>query len=256
MSIRIPLERLWKSLEASGRLSASDRAALARLPFRCRTLNAGDPVEPMMQHEPSCGVLASGFAFSARMLRDGTRQILAVHVPGDFFGLGNLFQPMIAREVRMLTPGEVASIELAVLARLINSRPTIQNIFWRQTAFEASMFSEWLTGLGRRDAQSRIAHFLCEFSVRLRDIDRVAADTFELPLTQEQLADVTGLTPMHVNRVFHALRASGVVELERRSVTILDWPGLAAMADFDPGYLMRNAALPIASRLATGGAGS
>lgn len=137
----------------------------------------------------------------------------------------------------MLTPGEIASIEVTVLKRLLNARPAIQAIFWRQTAFEASMFSEWLTGIGRRDAQSRIAHFLCEFACRLREAGLAAANAFELPLTQEQLADATGLTPVHVNRVFHALRASGVVELEKRSVTIRDWAGLAAMADFDPAYL-------------------
>jgi len=241
LSIRMPLERLWESLEASGRLSEADRSALARVPFRCRALKAGDPVEPAAHDSATCGILVSGFAYSGRVLRDGARQIVSVHVPGDFFGLGNFFQPAIAPEVRMLTPGEAATVDVTVLKRLLNARPAIQNIFWRQTAFEASMFSEWLTGIGRRDAQTRIAHFLCEFAERLRGAGLTSADAFELPLTQEQLADATGLTPVHVNRVFHSLRASGVVQLERRSVTIRNWPRLAAMADFDPAYLKREA---------------
>jgi CRP-like cAMP-binding protein len=224
-------------MELDGRLSKEDRRALTGLPFRCRALTAGVSVDPETDDAASCGVLVSGFAYSGRILRDGARQIVSVHVPGDFFGLGNLFQSFGALEVRMLTPGAVARIEVTVLQRLMNDRPTIQKIFWRQTAFEASMFSEWLTGIGRRDAQSRIAHFLCEFAVRLRGAGLSTSDEFDLPLTQEQLADVTGLTPVHVNRVFHALRASGVVELERRSVTIRDWAGLAEMADFDPAYL-------------------
>lgn len=56
-------------------------------------------------------------------------------------------------------------------------------------------------------------------------------------MTQEQIADATGLTPVHVNRTLQALRKSGLITSSRRSVTIMDWPALTRVADFDPAYL-------------------
>jgi len=231
------IEKLWHSLAASGKISAEDRDALIELPFASRALEAGAPVDRAEDDLRHCSILISGFAYCGKLLRDGSRQIVSLHVPGDFLGLGNIFQPANDRETRMMTPGSVAVIAAPTLKSLLSVRPSIQNALWRQTAVEAAIFSEWLAGVGRRDAQGRIAHLLCEFAVRLRAAGLAGQDRFDLPMTQAQLADATGLTAVHVNRVLHSLKQSGLVALEKRTITIKDWERLVAMADFDPGYL-------------------
>lgn len=237
MSNRASLQRLWSSLQANQHLSQADRQALLSLPFTCRTLAAGDAIGRADDRIRFCTILISGFAYCSKILPDGARQIVSVHVPGDFFGLNNLFQPHNGHETRMLTPGEVASITAHALETAIRANPNLQGALWRQTAVEAAMFSEWLTNIGRRDAQGRIAHLLCEFAVRLRATQAPERTRFELPMTQAQLADTAGLTAVHVNRVLQSLRQAGLVALDKRKITINDWERLAKMADFDPAYL-------------------
>ena len=92
-------------------------------------------------------------------------------------------------------------------------------------------------GLGRRTAQMRLAHFLCEVSYRLQLRGRNDLDAFEFPLTQSELADILGLSTVHVNRVLQALRSRGLIELSRNLLVIRNRTGLYEIAEFDPGYL-------------------
>jgi CRP-like cAMP-binding protein len=99
------------------------------------------------------------------------------------------------------------------------------------------VFREWVVNVGRRDSRARIAHLLCELAWRLRTIGRSDGDTYEFPLTQEQLADATGLTSVHTNRTLQSLRKDGLIQLTARSLTILDWEGLREVGEFDELYL-------------------
>ena len=92
-------------------------------------------------------------------------------------------------------------------------------------------------GLGRRTAQTRLAHFLCEVSYRLQLRGRNDLDAFEFPLTQSELADILGLSTVHVNRVLQVLRSRGLIELNRHRLVIRNRPGLYEISEFDPGYL-------------------
>jgi len=122
--------------------------------------------------------------------------------------------------------------------RLTLARPRVGHAMWIDTLVDASIFREWITNVGRRDARTRIAHLLCEFSVRLR-VAGLGADThYELPMTQEQLADTTGLTSVHINRVMKALGQEGLISRPNpRSIRIGDWRALAEAGDFDTNYL-------------------
>jgi CRP-like cAMP-binding protein len=94
-----------------------------------------------------------------------------------------------------------------------------------------------VVNVGRRDARERIAHILCEFAVRLEARGLAADHGFELPMTQEQLADATGLTPVHVNRVLKGLEAEGLIERKRRTIHFPDWRRLQDVGDFSRAYL-------------------
>jgi len=102
---------------------------------------------------------------------------------------------------------------------------------------EASIFREWVVNIGQRDSRSRIAHLLCEFAYRLNAQALHAGDIYELPITQEQLADATGLTPVHVNRVLQALQREGLIERDRRMIRFPNWERMRDVADFNPRYL-------------------
>jgi CRP-like cAMP-binding protein len=119
---------------------------------------------------------------------------------------------------------------------------------WIDTLIDASIFREWVVNVGRRDARARIAHLLCEFARRLEVADLVHEYRYELPMTQEQIADSTGLTPVHVNRVLKALASEGLIERERRFVRIPDWEALRRAGGFSELYLHLDQVRPSEAR--------
>ena len=124
------------------------------------------------------------------------------------------------------------------IIRVAFERPAVGRALWTDSLVDGSIFREWIANVGRRDAYTRIAHVLCEFGLRLQHAGLGQENAYDLPMTQEQLADATGLTPVHVNRVIRKLEAEGLISrTSPRSVAIGDWKRLAQAGDFDSGYL-------------------
>jgi CRP-like cAMP-binding protein len=117
------------------------------------------------------------------------------------------------------------------------THPPIGRAIIQLTLVEASILREWVVNVGRRDARARIAHVLCEFAVRLESRGLLTDHGFELPMTQEQLADATGLTSVHVNRVLKALEADGLINRRRRHIHFDQWRALQDAGDFSRRYL-------------------
>jgi CRP-like cAMP-binding protein len=184
-----------------------------------------------------CGVLVSGFAYRQKLTGDGSRQIIALMLPGEALDLQNLFLDVSDHSVQMLTRGEVAFVARSDLQALTRSHPAIAHALVVKILVEASIFREWVLNVGRRDAGTRIAHLLCELGVRL-DANGLAQDYgYDLPMTQEQLADVVGLTPVHVNRTLKALEAEGLIRRTKRNISFPDWQKLREAGDFNQRYL-------------------
>ena len=120
---------------------------------------------------------------------------------------------------------------------LVEARPSITRAFWWSQLVDQSILRSWIVSIGRRTSQERIAHLMCELYIRLRNIGLATDDRCEIPLTQSVLADATGLTPVHVNRVLKRLRVEKVMDLRSGSLTILDPGKLARIAGFDEDYL-------------------
>ena len=121
--------------------------------------------------------------------------------------------------------------------RLFDAAPRVQQLFWHWTLIEASIFREWIVNVGRREAYARIAHLLCETITRLRAVGLSDGLTCDLPITQTELADATGLSPVHVNRSVQSLRRDGLISFRAGSLTVKDWGGLVEAGGFDPAYL-------------------
>ena len=182
--------------------------------------------------------MLSGFAIRHKIVAGGARQIVAIHMKGDVVDLQNSFLGVADHSVQVLTESEVAFIPREAIKKVAFERPNVGMAMWFDTLVDGSIFREWIANVGRRDAQSRLAHLLCEFSLRLKLAGLGEETQYELPMTQEQIADCTGLTPVHVNRTLKALENQGLIERRSsRTVTIGDWKKLAEVGDFDSNYL-------------------
>jgi CRP-like cAMP-binding protein len=184
-----------------------------------------------------CAILISGFAFRQKLTGDGARQIVAIHMPGDALDFQNLFLDISDHSLQMLTRAQVAFVPMRDLQLLAGERPAVGHAILVKILVEASIFREWVLNVGRRDSRMRLAHLLCEIGVRL-DAEGLAEDYgYELPMTQEQLADALGLTPVHVNRTLKALEEEGLIVRSKRSVSFPDWKRLRLVGDFNQRYL-------------------
>jgi CRP-like cAMP-binding protein len=182
--------------------------------------------------------LLSGYAIRHKIVAGGARQIVAVHMKGDLVDLQNSFLGVADHSVQVLTESEVAFIPREAVRKLGFERPKIGMAMWHDTLVDGSIFREWIANVGRRDARARMAHLLCEFSLRLKVAGLGEATDYELPMTQEQLADCVGLTPVHVNRTLKSLEAEKLIDRKSsRGIVIGDWKKLAEAGDFDSSYL-------------------
>jgi CRP-like cAMP-binding protein len=238
------IERMVRRLETRGPLSDADRDAVRALPFTFRTLDAANYLVREGEPPQVCYLLISGFAYRHKVTGDGERQIIAVHMAGDFLDLQNSMLEVADHNVQALTRCEVASVPVAALRTLASEHPAVALAMWVETLVDAAVFREWIVNVGRRDALSRIGHLLCEFALRLRAAG-LADDsgTYDFPMTQEQLADAVGLTPVHVNRVLKELGRLGLISREKRAVTIVDWDKLRHVGDFSARYLHMGTAM-------------
>lgn len=175
----------------------------------------------------------------------GDRQLVSVQVAGDFVDLHGYPLRALDHDVSTLTDVEVAVFRHADLDLLVAEAPELARKLWFSTLLDAAIHREWIFKLGRLPSHGRVAHFLCETELRLRAVGRSDGVRFELPLTQADLAEVCGLTSVHINRVLRDLRERGLVTLRDGVVAVHDRAGLARLGEFDPKYLyLDEAAVP------------
>ena len=235
------LEPMLRKLQYWRKLDAEDRAAVLALPHVLRTLQPSHYlIREFDRVEHTC-VLLSGYAIRHKIVAGGHRQILAIHMKGEIVDLQHSLLGVADHSVQMLTAGKVASIPRAAIDALAFARPEVGRAMWIDTLVDASIHREWIANVGRRDAQTRIAHLLCEFALRLKVAGLGEHTNYELPMTQDQIADTTGLTSVHVNRTLKTLEANGlIVRRTPRFIEIGDWRKLAETGDFNSGYLHLN----------------
>ena len=232
-----PLDRLIDKLAMRVPLSPPARAALLALPYSVRNLEPGGYVLHEGDRPATCTALLSGFAFRRKLTGEGARQIVSLHVPGEALDLQNLFLDVADHSVQMLTRGELVVIPRAPLRELVLANPEIASAVHVDMLVDASIFREWVLNIGRRDARARVAHLLCEFAVRLDALGLAGRQGYHLPMSQEQLADAVGLTPVHVNRTLRGLEEEGLLARDRREISFPQWEALRAVAEFDRAYL-------------------
>jgi CRP-like cAMP-binding protein len=237
MSATSALHPMLKKLSYSFPLNQVDQAAVLALPHRARTMNRHHFLVREREAATHCCVMLSGYSVRHKIVARGARQIVAIHMTGDMVDLQNSMLGTADHSVQMLTEGEVAFIPREAIQQMALDYPRVGMAMWKDTLVDGSIFREWIANVGRRDATTRMAHVLCEFALRLQVAGLGEATNYELPMTQEELADVVGLTSVHVNRTLQALEQQNLIKRNKRSVWIESWQKLADAGDFDPTYL-------------------
>lgn len=183
--------------------------------------------------------LFEGWLLLYRTHSDGSRQGLRVALPGDFVGYAPLMDSLYSHSALAISQVTVCGFRQVDLHAMIDSHADIaRQITSIQARYLATCESNVL-GLGRKTAEQRIAHAVADLYHRLRQRAEVDSETRSMPfpLTQEMLGELTGLTPVHTNRVLRKLRKDGVLICEGRRVEILNLPRLLELAEFRANFI-------------------
>jgi CRP-like cAMP-binding protein len=230
-------EQLIRQMELRDQLSAEEKAVLQAIIWEARSSDRNEEIIKEGDRPQASTLLLDGYTARMQTLSGGQQQITSIHVPGDFVDLHGFIIKTMDHSVVTLTPCRIALVPHQALREISESHPHLTRMLWLLTLIDAAIHRRWMTAMGRQSALSHTAHLLCELYVRQKDILPNAGMTFRMPLTQAKLADALGLSAVHTNRVIQELREGGFVEWEKGDVTVKDWTGLQALAEFDPTYL-------------------
>lgn len=231
------LEPLFRKLGQYLTLTREQRQCIVDLVKDQTSVNPDTAIVSQGEPYGLCGILAEGWAIQYKTLSDGRRQVVNFLLPGTFVGLqGTVFESS-DHSIGTLTPGIVYYFRPEQLVDLIRHDPLLgMAVVWNRTQEEAILM-ERLVSLGQRSAKERLAHVLIElwYRLELRGLDEQKKLPF--PVGQAVLADLLGLTPVHINRTLKALKQEKLIDYDRKTVSLLDMDTLLKWADFDESYL-------------------
>jgi len=168
--------------------------------------------------------------------RDGLRQFVGLHLPGDFVDLHSYALSHLEHDISSVTQARVAIVPHDRMDMLVTDTALARKL-WFSTLLDAAMHRAWLFRLGRLDAMGRVAHFLCETNARMRAVGLSDGKRFPLDLTQNDLAEICGVTNIHMNRILRQLREEGLCLVRSSYVEINQLDRLIQRGQFDDAYL-------------------
>jgi CRP-like cAMP-binding protein len=231
------LEAMIRKLRQNTNLSQDDVDAIRGLPMHHKNLPANSLIVAEGDRPGQCCLIIKGFCARSKTSDEGRRQILSIHITGDIPDLQSLHLHVMDHDVRTLSACTLGFIPHDALRALTRARPVVAEALWRETLMDAAIFREWIVNVGRRSAAQRLAHFVLEVREKMAAAGLCTDHSFELPMTQLDLADALGLTPVHVNRVLQSLRSSGMLDIKRSEVRLGDPVKLKSLGGFDGMYL-------------------
>lgn len=224
-------------LNAYARLSQEDHAAIAAVSRSARTTAPRRDVIGEGDTPTVVRLILSGWACRYKSTPDGQRQIVGLFVPGDFCDLNVYVLRQMDHSIGAITSVKVAEITPDQMDKLMAHHPRVAQALWWHELVNASIQREWLLNIGARSAYERLGHLFVEMFFRMRAVGLAEEDSCDFPMTQNDLADATGLTSVHINRTLQELRREKLVEFDRKRLRIPDLPALMQAAQFNPNYL-------------------
>jgi CRP-like cAMP-binding protein len=232
-----PITALVRRLESIGDLSDRARQALADMPMQTKRLRKGAEIVADGEVSQTCCLVVEGYVYRSKSLPNGNRQIFSLHPAGDVPDLHSLHLTRMDHNLAAMSDCEVAHFSHAAVAETQKQAPELTDLLWRTTLIDAAAFRAWLLMLGQAEANSRMAHVFCEQFTKAAMAGLNQGESFPFPLTQNDLADVLGISLVHANRTLQELRSRGLMEFDHQKVTILKWDELRELGQFDPSYL-------------------
>ena len=230
-------EMLVARLRRHSELSDGDVDALISLNGRTKSYSSGSITSRDGGAKTDCSLLHSGVAVGHKIVGDGGRQIISMYLPGELLDFDGMFLQSLDYNIQAISDCEISLFPRDGLIAMMFERPSIGRALFRDTMIRAAISREWMTNLGRRDSRTKVAHLLCELTLRLKVIGGYDNHGFELPITQEQISDIIGVTPMHVGRVLKELSREGLIDRANRHIKVVDEEKLKLTGDFKPTYL-------------------
>lgn len=220
-------------------LSDRERRSLARLEEHERRYERGDTIREQGERANELFIVKSGWAYSHVLIEDGRRQILRLAFPGDLLGTSSVAFGHASNGLTAVTDCVVCPFERSALRTLFEEECRLAMLLFLVSQAERVSMDDRLASLGRTPAISRVASLLLDVLIRHRMMVGDTLDIVDIPLTQEDLGDATGLTSVHVNRMLQELSRDGLIERGRGRVRILDEERLFDVS----GYVNRYAAV-------------
>jgi len=231
------IERHLLKLRARDDISAEEEQAIRDMVAEQHEHAADEVIVRAGEKLKASTLLLDGVIARAHSLKEGGRQITELHVAGDFADIHGFTLKRLDHDLVAMTRCRVAAVPHDRLKEVTSSHPHLARVYWFGTNLDAAIHRTWSVSLGRRRASARMAHLFCELNIRLGIVGLARDNAFDLPLTQDELADCLGLTPVHVNRTRKELRERDLLEFRSGRVSIYDLPTLEQLAEFDPAYL-------------------
>lgn len=226
---------LARKLSNAGTLEESDLIRLEKLTATCRQLSPKTDIIGQGDAPDRVHLVMDGVACRYKLLPDGSRSIMALLLPGDFCDLHVAILGQMDHNIGTLTQCDLVDIPRSDIEELLNNYPRIARALWWATLVDEAVLREWLVNMGKRRSDRQMAHLICEVYLRLKSVGR--SEDFHLPLTQEQLADTLGITPVHAQRIVATLKQDNLISMAGRAITVPDIHALCAFSGFDPDYL-------------------
>jgi CRP-like cAMP-binding protein len=223
-------------------LTEAERLAVELVPVRREIVPADQPILREGARPTRCFVLEAGLACSSKIVSNGGRQIIAFHIPGDIPDLNSLHLGVRDCDIWALATSHVALMEHRDLRQLCEEQPRVAAALWRISLIDGAVFREWVVNVGQREGVARIAHLLCEMLTRMEAAGLADGDVCAMPVTQDDIAEATALSHVHVNRMLQELRRRRLLSFGRGKLAVHQREALEALADFRTDYLHLDAA--------------
>ena len=225
-------------------VTPEEREILGKAIARIRDVPADQDLVTEGSRPTESTLLLRRFTARYSTVSNGKRQIVAIHVSGDFVDLHGFLLNRMDHGIYTMTPCRIASVPHQRLLEITEKFPHLTRLLWLSTLIDAAIHRQWIVGVGRLSAVARVAHLICELYARLAAVGETDGLRFQLPITQEELADSFGMSIVHLNRSLQELRGAGLFSWQRDQVEILDWDRLVEIGEFDPTYLNLDVTLP------------
>ena len=220
-------------------LTEQEKTLLRRFEDEKEHYKAGDLIAGKGKDFDKLYIMYSGWGYVSTNLDKHLRSIFDIRMNSDFIGTSELSFSNHLYDFYALTDAVVCPFPKKHLEEMFNISHKLRDIFLMIISREKAIANERIMSIGRRTAVERVAHFIMEVALRFDMIGGQIKGAFDFPLTQEHIADILGLSPVHVSRAMSNLKENNYITYKRNTMSIIDKERLFNLSGFNPTFLTK-----------------